>query len=217
MDSELRQLGFTGFTARQLTSFLARLRRQTRDESVLEEYSELSVWSSGGRNSPDGAASPPPKRPAIRIVAKSPPEPAEPPTMDEAAIAQLVASSLEAREQAYCAYSQFAVGAALLCADGHVVTGCNVENASYGLTNCAERTAVFRAVAEGRRRFSAVAIAAEMGDVFVGPCGACRQVLAEFNPEMPVILAKPDGQTKRTSMKELLPMPFLPKDVPFKK
>ena len=85
-------------------------------------------------------------------------------------------ASLAARQHAYSPYSQFAVGAALLCPDGEIVTGCNVENASFGLTNCAERTAVFKAVSEGRRQFTAVAIAAEMGDKFVGPCGACRQV-----------------------------------------
>ena len=80
------------------------------------------------------------------------------------------------RANAYNAYSQFAVGAALLCTDGRIFTGCNVENASFGLTCCAERIAVFKAVSEGHRQFSAIAIVADMGDRFIVPCGACRQV-----------------------------------------
>jgi cytidine deaminase len=89
------------------------------------------------------------------------------------------------RERAYCPYSKFSVGAALLCADGiTIIDGCNVENVSYGLTICAERSAIVRAVSQGEKEFKCVAICAEMKDEFVGPCGACRQVLAEFGLNM---------------------------------
>lgn len=82
-----------------------------------------------------------------------------------------------AREKAYCPYSKFSVGAALLCEDGAIIDGCNVENVSYGLTICAERSAIVKAVSEGQKKFKSIAICAEMKDQFVGPCGACRQVI----------------------------------------
>uniref|UniRef100_A0A9J8CBK1 cytidine deaminase n=1 Tax=Cyprinus carpio carpio TaxID=630221 RepID=A0A9J8CBK1_CYPCA len=88
--------------------------------------------------------------------------------------------------------------------------GCNVENASYGLTVCAERTAIQRAVAEGYRRFTAIAVTCDIKDSFVGPCGACRQVLMEFGTEWDVYLTKPDGTYKKTSLRELLPLAFTP-------
>ncbi|KAM8899454.1 cytidine deaminase isoform 2-T2 [Spinachia spinachia] len=94
-------------------------------------------------------------------------------------VQELVSKCLQARDMAYCPYSRFPVGAALLTAEGAIITGCNVENASYGLTVCAERTAVQRAVAEGHRRFTAIAVTCDIKDRFVGPCGACRQVLME--------------------------------------
>ena len=121
----------------------------------------------------------------------------------------LARMAIEASERAYAPYSKFKVGAALLAEDGRVFTGCNVENASYGLTNCAERTAVFKAVSEGVTRFKAIAIAGGVGDVAM-PCGACRQVLAEFcPPEMPVRCVTLDGAVARDfTIGELLPGVF---------
>ncbi|CAG5929159.1 unnamed protein product [Menidia menidia] len=134
---------------------------------------------------------------------------------------ELVSRCLQARDLAYCPYSRFPVGAAILTAEGAIITGCNVENASYGLTVCAERTAVQRAVAEGHRRFLAIAAtgrgapAPDIRDRFVGPCGACRQVLMEvrvprFGSDWTVYLTKPDGTYKETSLSELLPLAFSP-------
>ncbi len=121
----------------------------------------------------------------------------------------LASAAIEAAQRAYAPYSKFKVGAALLAEDGRVFTGCNVENASYGLTNCAERTAVFKAVSEGATRFAAIAIAGGVGDVAM-PCGACRQVLAEFcPPEAPVRCVSLDGAiTKDFTVGELLPGAF---------
>ncbi|ROL45585.1 Cytidine deaminase [Anabarilius grahami] len=124
------------------------------------------------------------------------------------AVAELVAKCLQAREMAYCPYSEFPVGAAILTTGGAIITGCNVENASYGLTVCAERNAIQRAVAEGYRRFTAIAVTCDIKDSFVGPCGACRQVLMEFGTEWDVYLTKPDGSYKKTSLRELLPLAF---------
>jgi cytidine deaminase len=119
----------------------------------------------------------------------------------------LIASAIAVRQQAYAKYSDFLVGAALLAADGRVYCGCNVENVSYGLTNCAERTAVFSAVAAGQRRFELLAIASAGG---VTPCGACRQVLAEFSPELPILLVDVDrpGQVVEANLRDLLPGAF---------
>ena len=94
---------------------------------------------------------------------------------------QLIRRAMEAREKAYAPYSQFAVGAAVLTKDGQVYLGCNIENASYGATNCAERTAIFKAVSEGEKEILAVAIYSPNADSCY-PCGACRQVLYEFHP-----------------------------------
>lgn len=93
------------------------------------------------------------------------------------AIQKIINKSKAVRERAYCPYSKFSVGAALLCEDGEIIDGCNVENVSYGLTICAERSAIVRAVAMGQKSFKSIAICAEMKDEFVGPCGACRQVI----------------------------------------
>jgi cytidine deaminase len=120
---------------------------------------------------------------------------------------RLIAAAEAARREAYAPYSGLAVGAALLAADGRVFTGCNVENASYGLAICAERNAVFHAVAEGVRDFTAVAVVTENG---VTPCGACRQVLTEFNPQMTVIVADTAGQRTVFRLDELLPCAFGP-------
>ena len=121
----------------------------------------------------------------------------------------LASVAIDASQRAYAPYSKFKVGAALLAEDGRVFTGCNVENASYGLTNCAERTAVFKAVSEGATRFAAIAIAGGVGDVAM-PCGACRQVLAEFCPsDAPVRCVSLDGSiVKDFTVGELLPGVF---------
>ena len=120
---------------------------------------------------------------------------------------KLIFVAKKAMERAYTPYSNYQVGAALLCTDGTVFKGCNVENASYGLTNCAERTAIFSAVAAGKKEFKALAIVAS-GEAVPFPCGACRQVLAEFcPPDFPVYIAKGDGYETIT-LGELLPHSF---------
>ena len=121
--------------------------------------------------------------------------------------ADLLAAALAARERAYAPYSQFAVGAALECDDGTIVTGCNVENASYGLTMCAERTALFAAVASGHTLFRAIAVAGPPG-VTTPPCGACRQVLAEFGRDLRVIYTTFAGLAE-TTVDALLPVTFV--------
>lgn len=123
---------------------------------------------------------------------------------------QLIAEAAAARLKAYTPYSNFKVGAALLCNDGRVFHGCNVENASYGLCNCAERTALFSAIAAGCRPgdFAALAVIADT-DNPVSPCGACRQVMAELcDDAMPVLLANLRGDTQQTSVAALLPGSF---------
>ena len=112
-------------------------------------------------------------------------------------------------ERSYVPYSHFPVGAALLCEDGTVYTGCNVENAAYGSTICAERTALVKAVSEGRKRFAAIAIAGRSED-YCWPCGACRQMLYEFAPELTVLVARADGQFVKLPLGELLPHGFGP-------
>lgn len=120
---------------------------------------------------------------------------------------KLVQLALQARQQAYAPYSKFAVGAALLTGDGEVFTGCNVENASYGLTVCAERVALFKAVSAGRRSFRAIAIAAGTDD-YCSPCGACRQVLAEFGGDTVVYMANRNGAYRAMTVAQLLPAAF---------
>nr|CAD7392942.1 unnamed protein product [Timema cristinae] len=110
-------------------------------------------------------------------------------------IKQLIRESVSAREMAYAPYSKFTVGAALLCEDGEVVTGCNVENISYGASICAERTALVKAVSCGQIKFRAIAVTADANDGFVPPCGVCRQFIVEFSANMAVYLAKPDFST----------------------
>lgn len=120
---------------------------------------------------------------------------------------QLIETAFHAQEHAHAPYSSYKVGAALLCTDGSVFTGCNVENASFGLTNCAERTAVFSAIAAGHRDFSAIAITASDAPVPF-PCGACRQVLSEFcGPDFPVYIAEAD-RVETITLGELLPHTF---------
>ena len=122
-------------------------------------------------------------------------------------VAELLRVADQALKMAYAPYSGFAVGAALLAADGAIYAGCNVENASYGLTICAERNAIAHAVACGAQQFTAVAVVTENG---VTPCGACRQVLAEFGPRMTVIVADTRGNQQVYSLAELLPEAFGP-------
>lgn len=129
------------------------------------------------------------------------------PRLDDAQIESLVSKAWEARLNAYAPYSQFHVGAALLAADGRVFTGANVENASLGLTMCAERVALGAAAAAGARGIAAIAVAG-VDDQGVVPCGACRQVLAEFSPNMRIIRCRPDGSHTVASLAELLSSPF---------
>ena len=123
----------------------------------------------------------------------------------------LVAVAADARERAYAPYSRFPVGAALLASSGTVYAACNVENVSYGLSICAERAAIFKAVSEGERQFEAIAVVTSTGG---SPCGACRQVLAEFSYYMPVYVADTQGQFRTFTVQELLPEAFLPEDLP---
>jgi cytidine deaminase len=117
----------------------------------------------------------------------------------------LIQEAIEARKQAYTPYSKFQVGAAVLTESGHVYRGCNIENASYGLTNCAERTAIFKAISEGEPKVEAIAIVADT-DGPVSPCGACRQVIAEFSDNnTKVYLSNLKGDLLETSIAELLP------------
>ncbi len=118
----------------------------------------------------------------------------------------LLSRAREAARNSYSPYSHFPVGAALLCSDGTVVTGTNVENRSYGLACCAERSAVFAAVSQGRREFSAIAVCCPESEEPVSPCGACRQVLGEFcSPQMPVYFAGRGERYVTASIAELLP------------
>ena len=122
---------------------------------------------------------------------------------------QLVQEARRSLENAYSPYSNYKVGAALLTSAGKIFTGCNVENGSYGATNCAERTAVFKAVSEGERSFSAIAIASEEGEAVPFPCGICRQVLSEFcPPEMPVLIYDGNGSVYNAELGELIPYTF---------
>lgn len=138
--------------------------------------------------------------------------------MDENKIIELIENAIKARNNSYCPYSNYAVGAAVLAGDV-IYTGCNVENASYGATNCAERTAVFKAVSEGIRKVDAIAIvggkkgADELDYAF--PCGVCRQVLREFsNPkDLHVIVAKSVKNFKEYKLEELLPESFGPENL----
>ena len=147
--------------------------------------------------------------------------------MREEVIQLLITEAVKARQMAYAPYSEYLVGAALVVPSGKIYTGCNVENASYGLTNCAERTAIFKAVSEGQRHIDAIAIVggplvdtdADEGDVdaskiktdYAYPCGACRQVLSEFLPEsgdIDIIVANSVDDYKLLKLSELLPYSF---------
>ena len=126
---------------------------------------------------------------------------------------QLIDEAIAASKQAHVPYSHFHVGAALLTTDGKIYRGCNIENASYGLTNCAERTAIFKAVSEGDKQFSAIAVVGDT-DGPISPCGACRQVLAEFcDNHTQIILANLKGDFVITNINEILPGYFPSKDL----
>ena len=119
----------------------------------------------------------------------------------------LLDAALRAREHAHAQYSDFKVGAALEDISGKIHTGCNIENATYGLTMCAERVAIFKAMSEGARRFRRIAVAADT-DVLTPPCGSCRQLLWEFCGDLEVTLVNLQGKTETLRMKDLFPRPF---------
>ncbi|XP_071654560.1 cytidine deaminase isoform X2 [Patagioenas fasciata] len=133
----------------------------------------------------------------------------------------LLRRSQEAKNSAYCPYSRFPVGAALLTAGGEIFSagaggvpaGCNVENACYSLGVCAERSAILKAISEGHTSFRAMAIASDMGDNFIVPCGACRQVMREFGTDWDIYLTKADGTYVVKRLEELLPLSFGPEDL----
>ncbi len=122
---------------------------------------------------------------------------------------ELVERALEMRRFSYAPYSHFRVGAALECEDGSVYTGCNVENAAYGSSLCAERTALVKAVSESRRRFVRLAVAGDSAD-YCWPCGACRQMLREFGTDLEVLAANREGDYVSVPLEELLPRSFGP-------
>jgi cytidine deaminase len=119
----------------------------------------------------------------------------------------LIAAALAVRQNAFAPFSKFKVGAAIEDADGGIHTGCNVENATYGLTVCAERVAVFKAISEGARKFKRIAVAADT-EALTPPCGACRQILWEFCGDIEIVLVNPRGKIETWRLKELYPKPF---------
>ncbi len=121
--------------------------------------------------------------------------------------AKLIETARNALQKAYAPYSAFRVGAALQAADGEVFTGCNIESSSYGLTVCAERVAIFKAISEGVMDFEAIVISAETDD-FCPPCGACRQVLSDFAPDLKIVMVNNKGDSKESTISELLPEAF---------
>ena len=129
--------------------------------------------------------------------------------LEPESILELIKQAQSAYRQAYVPYSHYPVGSAVLFSSGKIYSGCNVENASYGLTVCAERNAIFQAVAQGERELKGIAIAVPT-DVFPSPCGACRQVIREFAVDCPVILINGQGKTKVTRLRTLLPESFGP-------
>ncbi len=124
--------------------------------------------------------------------------------------AALVEAARAARARAYAPYSRYAVGAAVLTRAGRIFTGCNIENATYGATVCAERVALWKAVSEGERDLVAIAVVTENGG---SPCGICRQVMAEFGPDMRVLIADVAGNVRETTVQALLPDRFGPEDL----
>lgn len=131
----------------------------------------------------------------------------------DAKLQKVLLTSRSVLDKAYCPYSNFPVGAALLCENGEIYTGVNVENACNNLGICAERTAVVKAVSEGNTKFAAVAISGKASQDFVMPCGACRQVLSEFGMDCQVYVVKPDLSYMMMPIKDLLPYEFGRKDL----
>jgi cytidine deaminase len=124
----------------------------------------------------------------------------------------LVKHAQSAKKNSYSPYSRFRVGAALLTPSGKVIKGCNIENSSYGLTICAERTAIFKAASDGYKKFKAIAIATDE-NAFTEPCGACRQVLMDLAGDIDFIMSKPNGDMRIVKMSQLLPFPFSSKNL----
>jgi cytidine deaminase len=119
----------------------------------------------------------------------------------------LISAARQARENAHAPYSNFRVGAALRATSGRIFGGCNIENASYGLTVCAERVAIFKAMSEGERNFSALAVVTD-AEKLTPPCGACRQLIWEFCGDIPVTLSNLAGKTETVQMRDIFPKPF---------
>lgn len=133
--------------------------------------------------------------------------------MNDKQTSELIEQATNMLDRAYVPYSKFPVGAALATKEGKIYSGCNIENASFGLTNCAERTAIFKAVSEGESSFDYLVVTGDT-DGPISPCGACRQVMAEFfSPEMKVLLTNRKGLKKETTVEELLPGAFQSKDM----
>ena len=133
-------------------------------------------------------------------------------TIEKELTKKLIAAAVSVRKKAYSPYSHYAVGAAVLTESGKIFTGVNIENAAYPSSICAERVAIFKAVSEGERQFTACAVVTDNGGP---PCGACRQVMVEFNPEMDILIANGNGDhVLETTVKGLLPYAFRPEDLP---
>jgi cytidine deaminase len=125
---------------------------------------------------------------------------------------ELIQAARKAKKYSHSPYSKFRVGAAVLTKSGKIYTGCNIENSSYSLTVCAERTALFKAVSEGEKKFLAMVISTDVKD-FISPCGACRQVISDLAGDIDIILTNGVGKTKILKMNDLLPHPFTPKNL----
>jgi len=125
---------------------------------------------------------------------------------------ELIKKAIEAKQNAYAPYSKFSVGAALLTKEGKVYTGCNIECASYSGTNCAERTALFKAISEGERDIEAIAVISDL-DTYIYPCGICRQVIMEFGSKIKIIVAKSECDFKIHTIGDLLPYAFSPESL----
>lgn len=125
---------------------------------------------------------------------------------------QLIKSAIEAKAKALPVYSGFHVGAALLTKEGKIYTGCNIESSSYSLTICAERTAIFKAISEDERNFTAIAVSGDTKD-FISPCGACRQIISDLCGEIDIIMVNGKGETKIMKTSELLPLAFNDKEL----
>ncbi len=120
---------------------------------------------------------------------------------------ELIEAATAVRDHAYAPFSQFQVGAALETEDGEIIDGCNVESASYGLTVCAERVAIWKAISQGKRKIKCIAVVADTEDL-TPPCGVCRQIIWEFGGDIPVVMANLKGKTETVQMKDLLPRAF---------